>query len=133
MVSSSRATQDDDNTEDRFAVALTKKNQTVGHVPRDQSRILWLSLPRWKIDSGSDWTTQAIASGPRRSGNTMYFHSEGSGGSRKSSRVVLLVAKPTPAAKAGLSGAPLGGLGACPPQGNFWKYRCSEVQPLAHS
>ena len=37
-----------------------------------------LSLPRWKIDSGSDWTTQAIASGPRRAGNTMYFHSGGS-------------------------------------------------------
>ena len=36
-----------------------------------------------------------------------------SGGSRKSSRVVLLVAKPTPAAKAAL---PRGGLGACPPR-----------------
>ena len=39
-----QATQDDDNTEDRFAVALTKNNQTVGHVPREQSRILWYFL-----------------------------------------------------------------------------------------
>ena len=30
--------------EDRFAVALTKNNQTVGHVPREQSRILWYFL-----------------------------------------------------------------------------------------
>ena len=51
-----------------------------------------------------------------------------SGGSRKSSRVVLLVAKPTPAAKR----RSLGGSGCMPPQkifGNIDALRCN----LAHS
>ena len=39
-----QATPDHDNTEDRFAVALTNDDETVGHVPREQSKILWYFL-----------------------------------------------------------------------------------------
>ena len=36
-----KSQQDDGNREDRFAVTLTKGDMTIGHVPREQSRILW--------------------------------------------------------------------------------------------
>ena len=39
-----QAKQEDSNNEDRYAVALTKDNLTVGHVPQEQSSILWYFL-----------------------------------------------------------------------------------------
>ena len=39
-----QATPDHGNTEDRFTVALTKDDKTVGHIPREQAKILWYFL-----------------------------------------------------------------------------------------
>ena len=39
-----QATPDHDNTEDRLTVALTKDDETVKHVPQEQSKILWYFL-----------------------------------------------------------------------------------------
>ena len=36
-----QSTQEDGYSEDRFAAALTKNGMAIGHVPREQSRILW--------------------------------------------------------------------------------------------
>ena len=36
-----QSTREDGNSEDKFAIALTKDDVTIGHVPREQSRILW--------------------------------------------------------------------------------------------
>ena len=40
------AEQEFDNLMDKFAVKVTKNNETVGHLPREYSRISWYFLAR---------------------------------------------------------------------------------------
>ena len=38
--------QEQNNVHDRFAVAVVKEGITVGHIPRDMSRVCWYFLGR---------------------------------------------------------------------------------------
>ena len=51
------AEQEPDNSVDEVAMKVVKNNETVGHLPREYSRILWYNLHcTWRKDTrGSDW------------------------------------------------------------------------------
>ena len=52
-----------DNSVDEFALKLVKDNETVGHLPREYSRILWYYIARGGKDTrDSDWLQTFICS-----------------------------------------------------------------------